>query len=829
MQQTIERVATLIGARYYGRHPQYVVKWLLTDSRSLAFPESTLFFALRTAIGDGHRYLGDLYRRGVRCFVVEVIPGNHEQTFPEANFLLVQSPLKALQRLAERHREEFSLPVVGITGSNGKTVVKEWLYHLLTPTYVVTRSPRSYNSQVGVPLSVCLLHEQSEVGIFEAGISQCGEMEALRAMIQPTIGIMTNVGEAHQEHFATYEEKCREKLILFKDSEAVVYCADNSLVATEMQLMLAQATTTNATFTPVTWSRHTSKATCYIHNEEKSDGKTLVTATYHTHTFSFVLPFADDVSIENAFHAITAALHLGITPQEVAERVERLEPVAMRLEVKQGVRGLTLINDSYNSDIHSLDIALDFMQRRQSGTASRTLILSDVLQSGIPTATLYQRIAGMIERRGVMRVIGIGSEVNALASHLHVESHFFHTTDQLFQSCLLNMLHDELVLVKGARCFNFERIVALLSQRVHETILEVNLEALAQNLDHYRSFLRQGTSMVCMVKASAYGAGSVEIAKTLQDRGVEYLAVATADEGAELRYAGITAGIIVMNPEMSSFDTLFAHQLEPEVYNFSLLEALIHAAEREGITNFPIHVKLDTGMHRLGFHPGNDIPILIDRLRHQSALLPRSVFSHFVGSDGEDFDDFTHQQFACFDKASRLLQHAFPHQILRHICNSAAIARFPEYHLDMVRLGIGLYGVNPTDNSTLHNVSALRTTILQIREVPEGESIGYSRRTVVARPSRIAALPIGYADGLNRRLGNRKGYCIVNGQPAPYVGNICMDVCMIDVTDIDCSEGDTAEIFGDALPPAQLADWLDTIPYEILTAVSTRVKRVYYM
>ena len=451
-----------------------------------------------------------------------------------------------------------------------------------------------------------------------------------------------------------------------------------------------------------------------------------------------------------------------------------------------------------------------------------------MLQSGIPANELYQRVADMVASRGVTRLIGIGQEISAAHSLFSVKKHFFNTTQELLQSGLLETIHDETILIKGSRRFNFEQLTAQLALRVHETTLEVNLEALADNVKFYRSFMQPETKMVCMVKASGYGAGSVEIAKTLQDRGVDYLAVAVADEGAELRRAGITSGIIIMNPEFSAFNTLFEYNLEPEVYNFGLLEALIRAAEKEGIQNFPVHIKLDTGMHRLGFNPKTDVPVLIDRLRHQTALAPRSVFSHFVGSDSPDFDAFSAQQFELFDGASRQIQTAFPHRILRHICNSAGIERFPERHLDMVRLGLGLYGIDPIDNRYLHNVTALHTTILQIRDVPAGDSIGYSRRTILDRPSRIAAIPIGYADGLNRHLGNRHGYCLVNGKPAQYVGNICMDVCMIDVTDIPCREGDQVEIFGNQLPVTKLAEWLDTIPYEVLTSVSERVKRVYF-
>ena len=544
----------------------------------------------------------------------------------------------------------------------------------------------------------------------------------------------------------------------------------------------------------------------------------------------YTLPFADEASIQNSITARCVCLYLGLTPADIARRMALLEPVAMRLEVVQGVRGCTLINDAYNSDAAALDIALDFMNRRAKEQAAkgRTLILSDIFQTGIPAEELYAKVADMLKSRGVERLIGVGPAISAAHTLFPIKKSFYPTSEALLESGELDTIHDEIILLKGARNFGFEQIAKALSLRVHETTLDVNLEAIAENLHFYRSFMKPETKLTCMVKASAYGAGSVEIAKTLQERGVDYLAVAVADEGAELRRAGITAGIIVMNPEMSAFGTLFEYELEPEIYSFNLLDALIRAARRQGITDFPVHLKLDTGMHRLGFNPKTDIPVLIDRLSHQRALIPRSVFSHFVGADSDGFDEFSEKQFKLFDEASRTLQAAFPHKILRHICNSAGIERFPERHLDMVRLGLGLYGIDPIDNRVLHNVATLRTTILQIRDVPAGDSIGYSRKTVLDRPSRIAAIPIGYADGLNRHLGNRRGYCLVNGQKADYVGNICMDVCMIDVTDIPCREGDSVEIFGDALPVTVLSDLLGTIPYEVLTSVSNRVKRVYF-
>ena len=819
MSYSLEKIASLIGAHCFGEG-EAQIDWILNDSRSLAFPESTLFFALRSQRNDGHKYIPDLYRRGVRNFVVANLPENYEQRYSDAHFLRVVSPLKALQRLAERHREEYDLPVVGVTGSNGKTVVKEWLYQLLSGSRNVTRSPRSYNSQVGVPLSVWLLNSRSEVGVFEAGISQPGEMSALRAIIQPTIGVMTNLGPAHQENFSSLQEKCLEKLSLFKDCQVVVYEADDPVVSECVDQAMLKGD-------HLAWSRRDPNSPLFIRDVRKEETFTTVNYTYLGTDGSYTLPFVDEASIQNSIHCLAVCLYLRLPAADIAARMSRLEPVAMRLEVKQGVRGCTLINDSYNSDINSLDIALDFMNRRPE-SRRRTLILSDILQSGMPVEELYAKVAEMVNRRKVDRIIGVGPDIMAQSQRFHMDKMFFVSSEALLQSGMLDKLSNEVILLKGSRKFNFEAISEHLSLKVHETTLEVNLEAIVRNPNYYRSFMKPETKMVCMVKASAYGAGSVEIAKTLQDHRVDYLAVAVADEGADLRKAGITGNIIIMNPEMSTFNMLFQYDLEPEVYSFALLEALIKAAEKEGITNFPVHLKLDTGMHRLGFDPEHDLPALIDRLQHQTALLPRSVFSHFVGSDSPDFDAFSAHQFELFDKASRQLQEAFPYKILRHICNSAGIERFPERHLDMVRLGLGLYGIDPIDNRVLNNVTTLKTTILQIHEVSPEDTVGYSRRGHLTRKSRIAAIPIGYADGLDRHLGCGHCYCLVNGQKAPYVGNICMDVCMIDVTDIDCKEGDTVEIFGDHLPVTVLSDVLRTIPYEVLTSVSERVKRVYF-
>lgn len=822
MIYTIEKVTTLIGARRYGDR-DCNIGFILTDSRSLCFPEETLFFALKSERNDGQNYIPELYRRGVRNFVVTKVPKGYASDYPDANFLKVVNALEALQRLAERHRDEFNIPIVGITGSNGKTIVKEWLYQLLSPGMYVTRSPRSYNSQIGVPLSVWLMNEQTDIGVFEAGISQPGEMLALRDMIQPTIAVLTNLGAAHQKNFESMEAKCREKLILFHDAGTIVYTMDDPIIRKTVDSYEYKGE-------KLAWSEKDPKAPMYVKAVEKDKDHTTIRYVFRGKEGSYLLPFIDEASVVNSITACIVALKLGVTPEVLEERMALLEPVAMRLEVKEGQNGCTLINDSYNSDVNSLDIALDFMNRRPDHKGRRhTLILSDIYQSGEKPEDLYREVSDLVRKRGVVKFIGIGPELCSHSDIIQIsEKFFFHSVEEFVRSEVFHSLRDEVILIKGARDFGFDQLTELLVRKVHETILEVNLNAIVKNLNWYRSFMKQGTKLVCMIKADAYGAGAVEVAKTLQDHRVDYLAVAVADEGVTLRKNGITSNIMIMNPEMTAFKTMFDYDLEPEVYSFRLLEALIKAAEKEGITGFPVHIKLDTGMHRLGFNPQEDMDKLVERLKHQNAVIPRSVFSHFVGSDSDHFDDFSARQFALFDEGSRKLQASFDHKILRHIDNSAGIEHFPERQLDMCRLGLGLYGINSRNNEIINTVSTLKTTILQLRKVPKGDTVGYSRKGTIDHDSIIAAIPIGYADGLNRRLGNRHCYCMVNGKKAYYVGNICMDVAMIDVTGIDCKEGDCAEIFGDHLPVTVLSDVLDTIPYEVLTTISNRVKRVYF-
>lgn len=830
MSYTIEKISDILKAKQIGNVPS-TISWLLTDSRSLSFPEETLFFALQSLHGDGVAYIDDLYLRGVRNFVVPNKAYKHKvqeidfTNYPEANFLLVDNTLKALQKVAKAHRRQFTYPVVGITGSNGKTVVKEWLHQILSPLKRIVRSPRSYNSQIGVPLSVWQMSDDAQLGVFEAGISEPDEMADLEQIIRPTIGVITNLGGAHQENFFSMQEKCMEKLKLFKHCDVVIYEGDNDMIVNCMGKSLL-------TTREIAWSRYDMEKPLFISKVEKDEEQTKISYRYLGLDNNYTIPFIDDASIENSIHCLAVCLYLMVSPEIIKSRMAKLEPVAMRLEVKDGRNGCLLINDSYNSDLLSLDIALDFHYRRSlQHNLRRTLILSDLLETGQNMPTLCRRVSQLVRSKQIERLIIVGkSFTKELDKFMLTDKVAFTNTDDLVHAIKSGRIrfNNESILLKGARIFGFEALLEELELKRHETILEVNLNALVYNLNQYRNKLSPQTKIMCMVKAFAYGAGSYEIAKTLQDRKVDYLAVAVADEGADLRKIGITNSIVVMNPEVSAFQLLFQYSLEPEVYSFNLLDQLLEAAEREGVTNMPIHIKIDTGMHRLGFMP-EEMPRLIERLKDQNALIPKSIFSHLVGSDSPEFDDFTREQIKQFECASNELQAAFPHKIIRHICNSAGIERFPEAHFDMVRLGIGLYGVHPSGGEGLQNVNTLKTTILQIKELEPTETVGYSRKGVLTRKSKTAAIPIGYADGLNRRLGNRNGYCLVNGNQAPYIGNICMDVSMIDVTDIDCKEGDTVIIYGDELSPEVLAEKLNTIPYEVIANISTRVKRVYFL
>ncbi|MGC3978561.1 MAG: bifunctional UDP-N-acetylmuramoyl-tripeptide:D-alanyl-D-alanine ligase/alanine racemase [Paludibacteraceae bacterium] len=801
--------------------PDVDIHWLLTDSRSLSFPSGTLFFALKTARNNGHRYIAELYRQNIRYFVVSELRDDYKD-MPDAVFLQVENTLDALQKLASFHRSLFNVPVIGITGSNGKTVVKEWLYQLLNKDYRIVRSPRSYNSQIGVPMSVWALSASTQLGIFEAGISQTDEMSKIQPIVCPTIGVFTNLGDAHQEGFISLKQKCEEKLKLFTDSDVLIYCSDNKLVDITVQQAKLKALL-------FSWGNGIG-VTMQVTKITKSKFTTTISLKYNTTDFKIEIPFTDEASIENALQCVAVMLYLEVKASVIAERLKELEPVAMRLEVKDGIRGCLIINDTYNSDLNSLNIALNFLnQQSTSGNLLRTLILSDIFQSGFSSDELYKTVAELVETKHIHRFIGVGTDISKYREKFQTEERYFFTqTDDLLKSPLMHEFQHEVILLKGARSFHFEDVLTRLESIVHETTLDVDLNALVSNLNYFRSKLRLETKVMCMVKAFAYGSGAVEVARTLQHHRVDYLAVAVADEGAELRREDIRLPIVVMNPEKAAFGTIFEYKLEPEIYSFRLLDLFIKEAEQLGITDFPIHIKIDSGMHRLGFEE-KDIPALIDKLQHQNQVKARSVFSHLAGADSSSFDDFTHQQMNTFSRCADAISAPFQHRILRHILNSAGIERFAESQFDMVRLGIGHYGVSALPEVKLDTVCTLKTVVLQIKEVKAGETVGYSRKGKITRDSRIGVIPVGYADGFDRHLGNGAGEVWVNGHRAKTVGNVCMDLVMIDLTDIPANEGDSVEIFGKNITIDELAEKLNTIPYEILTSVSRRVKRVYFV
>ncbi len=815
----IKEIASILGLS--PKNLNYAeITTLLTDSRKITNPSNTLFFALESKNNDAHNYITELYNLGVRNFVVSK-QLDEWKSFQNTNILKVKNCLSALQKLAQYHRSKFNIPVIGITGSNGKTVVKEWLYQLLEQDFNIVRSPRSYNSQIGVPLSVWQLYNDAELGIFEAGISKPDEMEYLEPVIKPTIGILTKIGDAHQENFSSLQQKTMEKLELFKNCEVFIYDEDNELVNRCVDLkVLSQKT--------FSWSRKNREAHLFISEIKKNDSSTKISYSFMNFDYHFEIPFIDDASIENAINCLAVVLYLHVLPDDISIRMSALEPVAMRLEVGKGKRGSLIINDSYNSDVNSIKIALDFQnQRKTDRKLKKTLILSDILQSGVPPKSLYKRVAEMVEQSGVERIIGIGRDILTNAELFTMpEKTFFLTTDEFLNSNISESFHDELILLKGARRFHFEKINNLLKERIHETVLEIDLDAVVHNFNYYKAKLKPDVRLICMVKANAYGAGAVEIAKTLQYHRCDYLAVAVTEEAISLRNEGISLPIIVLNPEVNGFDELITNSLEPEVYNFRILETFINKSERSGITDYPIHLKIDTGMHRLGFLP-EQVEEMVDILKHQKGLKVCSLFSHLSASESWAFDDFTQQQIDTFRKVAEKVESQLGYPVYKHILNSAGIERFHEYEWDMARLGIGLYGVSPIGLKGLKNVCTLKSTILQIKQIPNSETIGYGRKGRLDHDARIATIRFGYADGMDRQFGNRKGKVLINGQLAPIVGNICMDLSMVDVTGLKAEEGDTVILFGDGLAVTELAESIGTIPYEILTSVSPRVKRIY--
>ncbi|MEP6614963.1 MAG: bifunctional UDP-N-acetylmuramoyl-tripeptide:D-alanyl-D-alanine ligase/alanine racemase [Ginsengibacter sp.] len=800
---------------------------LLLDSRKLIFPGETIFFALNTRHGKGARFISDLFNKGVRNFVVE--EAFDHTAYQHCNFILVNNSLEALHLLAAHHRKKFNLPVIGITGSNGKTVIKEWLNQLLATDFNIARSPKSYNSQIGVPLSVLQLNASHTLGIFEAGISEPGEMERLQRMILPTIGVFNNIGEAHNEGFTDTRQKIKEKLKLFTNASYLVTQTDNPDLS-EAVLGFANDKREVHSMELFTWGNKKA-ATLQVISTVKKGNNSLISAIFHGVNMKVTIPFADDASIENAIACWCVLLHLGIAPEIIETRMLLLSPVEMRLQLKHGFNNCSIINDSYSNDLNSLSIALDFLSQ-QHQHPRRTLVLSDILQSGKNEYQLYEEVATLLLQKKVDRLIAIGPQlVSQQQQFSFIKEHYFFDSMAQFKKDFYSLhFSNETILIKGARSFEFEQIDLMLEQKIHQTILSIDLSAIAHNLRQYRQVLKPGTKTMAMVKAFSYGSGSFEIASLLQFNKVDYLAVAYADEGVQLRKAGITLPVMVMNPQENTFNTLVTYNLEPEIFSFSILFELEKYLQSSSIKFFPVHIKLDSGMHRLGFEQ-QDMSELALHLNGNELIKVQSVFSHLVASEQESQDDFTRQQANIFVKCCEQLTGALKYDFIRHIANTAAINRHPDLQLDMVRLGIGLYGIDSHNamQLKLKTVSTLTTNIAQVKLVKAGESVGYGRGHVLEKDVTIATVRIGYADGYPRRLSNGVGKMLVHDQLAPVVGNVCMDMTMIDVTGIEqVHEGDEVVVFGDQLPIQKIAKWANTISYEIMTGISQRVKRVYF-
>nr|WP_315198118.1 bifunctional UDP-N-acetylmuramoyl-tripeptide:D-alanyl-D-alanine ligase/alanine racemase [uncultured Flavobacterium sp.] len=813
MNLSLKKIASILNTIEIGNTNDLEIDTISIDSRSLQNNEKTLFFALIGANNDAHIYIKDLIAKGVRNFVVTHIP---EGLQAKANFLVVPNTLTALQQIASYYRSLFSFPIIGLTGSNGKTIVKEWLNFLLSPDYNIIRSPKSYNSQVGVPLSVLAINEQHNLGIFEAGISTIFEMEKLEKIIQPTIGILTSIGSAHDEGFENLEVKIKEKMLLFKDSGAVIYQKNN--IAEQFISSKTKA---------FSWSFIDETATVFISKKEHTHENTDIEYTYKDTVSTLKIPFVDDASIENVISCLLVLLYFEYDSKTIQNRIELLYPIEMRLKVKNGINNCSLIDDSYSSDFQSLKIALDFLEN-QKQHQKKTVILSDIFQSGLSNEVLYSKVAELIISNKISRFIGIGETISTLKTKLP-NAFFYKNTNEFLTHLESLPFENETILIKGARSFQFEEIVSALAEKTHETMLEINLNAISHNFNFFKSKLKPNTKMMAMVKAFGYGSGGFEIAKLLEHHKVDYLGVAFADEGISLKTAGINLPIMVLNPENTSFSAIILHQLEPEIYSLKGLNAFLKIAEQKKLKDFPIHIKLDTGMHRLGFE-ANTIDDLISTLKGNQTVKVKSILSHLATSDDLNHKDFVQYQINLFDKLSSQLINELKINPIRHILNTSGISNFPQAQYDMVRLGIGLYGVSndSEEQKYLENVGTLKSIISQIRTIQSGESVGYGRRFIAGRESRIATIPIGYADGIARSWGNGVGFVTIKNKKANILGSVCMDMLMVDVTEINCKEGDSVVIFGESPTVSYMAEQLKTIPYEILTSISQRVKRVFY-
>ncbi len=811
-------LAVITGGKLYGRSDLPVTD-VITDSRLSAVSAGLVFFAIHGKNHDGHQFIINLYEKGIRVFVVErLMP--EIKGFSDAAFIVAADSVKALQLLASHVRREFGSPVIAITGSTGKTIVKEWLADILSMTMPVIRSPRSFNSQVGVPLSVLKLDEKYKIAVFEAGISMPGEMENLRKIIEPEIGVITNIGDAHSENFPDNRAKAAEKLGLFKNSESIVYCHDDEIIHD-----LINSNEDIISKDLYGWSFADKNARIFIKKNIENGSHTRLSVTFNGGLHNFIIPFTDRASIENAVTVASVCLSLAISAEIIAKGLSGLAAVAMRMELKSGINNCRLIEDFYNSDPGSLAMAVEYLKSQKSRKA--TLILSDFVQSGREETELYGEVADLVRRSDIYRFIGIGKALLRNRDLFDNSCRFFETTDEFIRAFNSNEFQNEIILLKGARIFEFEKIAHLLEQQIHQTVLEVNLDAISHNINEFRKHIDPETRIMAMVKAFAYGAGPAEIAGLLEYQRISYLAVAYADEGVELRNAGVSLPVMVVNPDPAALDLMIGYSLEPEIFSFESLERFISAASRHGLMNYPVHIKIDSGMHRLGFMPA-DIPALCERIKSTDSIKIVSVFSHLAGSEDPLLDDFTHKQAAVFLNAAGQLSKATGYPFIRHLLNSAGIIRFPEYQFGMVRPGIGLYGAGRLEGIDLKPVSRFKTRISQIKKIPAGEPVGYNCADVSGDDRMIAILPVGYADGLKRKLGNRRGWLYIKNKHAPIIGNISMDMCMADITGIDVRTGDEAEIFGENITVDEVAALCGTIPYEILTSIPRRVKRVFF-
>ncbi len=797
--------------------PLSTIEHLSTDSRTIAFGNNTLFFALSSNNRDGHLYLKDAYNKGVRNFIVQ--KKINSTSLPNCNIITVPNVLIALQQIATAHRIKFNIEVIGITGSNGKTIVKEWLNQLLQPEYNIVRSPKSYNSQIGVPLSVWQMQPLHNLAIFEAGVSEQGQMQNLQKIIQPTIGILTNIGEAHNEGFNNnLVKKFDEKILLFKNCATVIYNGNDESIYFNAKKYLQKNTTL------ISWGNK-SYNTIQIIQQETKLNYTILQLLYNKQKYTLQLPFTNVASIENAMHCIALLLIKKYTQKQINVRLQQLQQVALRLEQKKGINHCIIINDTYSNDLTSLSIALDYLQQQQ---LSKTVVLTDLQQTGIAPQKLYQQVAKLIQHKKADKFIGIGASLLKYQKYFKVikQAYFFETTEALQQYLNQNSFANEAILFKGARSFALEQVANALQEKVHQTILEVDIEKLIFNIKQHQQQILPNTKIMAIVKAFGYGNGSVEVAQTLQKMGIAYLAVAYADEGVTLRKAGIHLPIMVMNVDDATFDVLVEYNLEPELYSLNIMQQFILFAKQQALTNYPVHIKLDTGMHRLGFEL-EQLPNLCSILQTQNVLQVQSILSHLVGSEDAALDKFTKQQNIEFIQMATTIEKAIGYSCIKHIANTSAIQRHPKLQHQMVRLGIGMYGVH-NNKLALQQVCTLKTTIAQIKFVPKNQTVGYNQKGVLKKDSIIATIRIGYADGYCRNLGNGTAKVLVNGQLAPTIGNICMDMTMIDITNIpNVKEGDYVTLFNDTITVQQIAKWANTIPYEILTNISERVKRVY--